>query len=440
MTSETTETHSPEGAEQPEEEITQTVALQTLQPQRKFHQKVAITRGPFDPGGQPDVESPHRLLVGLWGWNVSCGTVASRAVLEDRDRFRDYWQWPRASALVKSADRAGFDFELPFERRFGYAGEIGFHEDSLDSLTTAPALAQVTENLTLFSSIHMNEHAHPLHIARFGGNFDHVSNGRWGLNIVPGWSRRDAEVFGLDTDYSLRYEIADEFVTLMKHWWSLTTPFEFEGEYFKSTRVGMVGPRPTRQPRPILICGDASEGAVDFAAKHCDWLLCNAPEDDLSLLAEHVERTRVYAAHNYGRRLKMLVQVFMTMAETAESAQAEYDELVAAIDSTAADNIVREALEQPGEAEGLLDTAIADRLGDGSLEELVGTANYRKLAIGFGGIHLMGSFDDVAEQLRDLADDHMQDAVALSFLDPMKGVHEVEDELMPRLKKMGLRA
>ena len=96
--------------------------------------------------------------------------------------------------------------------------------------------------------------------------------------------------------------------------------------------------------------------------------------------------------------------------------------------------------EQPGEAEGLLDTAIADRLGDGSLEELVGTANYRKLAIGFGGIHLMGSFDDVAEQLRDLADDHMQDAVALSFLDPMKGVHEVEDELMPRLKKMGLRA
>ena len=424
----------------PEEDITQRGVLQDVMPTRRVEQRVAITRGPLDPGGQPDLETGNGLYLGLFGWNAAAGCSITKAVLRDRDRYRDYFTWPRASVLIKEADRVGLEFQLPLGRWRGFGGEIGFEEDQLDALTSASALAQVTSNILLASSVHLGSHLHPLHVARIGANIDHASGGRWGLNIVAGWNRGEAETFGLESlDHDLRYETGDEFVTLMKHSWSMTTPFEFQGQFFKSKHVNIVGPKPTRRPRPFLINAGYSPAGIDFAAKQCDWLLCRSPSGDWNEVKEVTERAKVRAAHNYGRRLKTLTYVYAVMAETDAQAQEEFEMLASMIDTEAADNFIRRVLDQPGEAEGALFPPETLAKDAATVREMIGEDSYRRMALGLGGMHLVGSYDTVAEKLRLLATECGQDGIVFSFFDPAKGLHELEDQVIPRLRKIGLR-
>ena len=55
---------------------------------------------------------------------------------------------------------------------------------------------------------------HPLHIAKFGATIDHISKGRWGLNIVSGYSAREMAAFGFKEPigHDEAYAMADEFV------------------------------------------------------------------------------------------------------------------------------------------------------------------------------------------------------------------------------------
>ena len=53
---------------------------------------------------------------------------------------------------------------------------------------------------------------HPLHLAKFAASIDHMSHGRWGLNVVTGYKKSEYEMFGLSPiEHDLRYEMADEF-------------------------------------------------------------------------------------------------------------------------------------------------------------------------------------------------------------------------------------
>jgi dimethylsulfone monooxygenase len=235
-----------------------------------------IFKGPLDPGGQPEIESPNKLLLGLFAWNVSCGATISKAVLADRARYRDYWQWPHASRLVQQAEQAGFDFEVPFGRYLGHGGEIGFNDEQLDVVASAAALSQITKNILLFSTVHVTYAFHPLHFARFGAQIDYLSDGRWGLNIVTGWFAEEYAMFSGSLNWlshDERYAMADEFVTLMKWLWASKEPIDFQGKYYRSLG-GLVKVKPTRRPRPILVSAGHSEAGIDFAAKHCEWLFC----------------------------------------------------------------------------------------------------------------------------------------------------------------------
>ena len=107
-----------------------------------------ILSGPFDPGGQPEIISPHKMLTGLFSWNVAAGSTISKAVLAERERYRDYYRWPKAKYILQLADQIGLDFEVPFGRYLGHGGPSGFNEEQLDVITNAAAASQVTEPST----------------------------------------------------------------------------------------------------------------------------------------------------------------------------------------------------------------------------------------------------------------------------------------------------
>lgn len=414
--------------------------IRRYQPPRKVEQRITITRGPYDPGGQPFLETENKLQLGLFGWNAAAGCSITKAALLDSGKYRDYWTWDRSSHLIKEAERIGLEFVLPTAGWQGCGGEIDFHEDSLDGLVMAYALAQVTAKIVLMSSVSIGSHLHPLHIARFGANCDHLSDGRWGLNIISGWNRGELEFFGLDKlDYRLRYEIGDEFLTLIKHAWAMTTPFQFEGQFFQSQHSLIVGPKPTRRPRPFLLHAGYSPEGLDFAAKQCDWLLCRSPRGDRDDLKDVAQRAKELALLKYGRELKAFAPVYIVMAETDERAREEFEMLASMIDTEAADRFIRRVLSGPGEFEGVLPPPDKPIEETSSPRDMIGEENYVRMALGLGAIHVIGSYDAVAEQLGELATEYGQDGVLCSFFDPLLGLHELDDEVIPRLRKMGLR-
>ena len=414
--------------------------IEAYRPMGKEEQVVTILGGPFDPGGQPELETDNKLILGLYAWNVAGGANLTKAVSLDREKFRDYWSWPNSLRLIKESERIGLEFALPLDRWIGFGGEEGYAENTLDPWVSACALAMHTSRMLLMSAVNVGAHLHPLHVSRLGANFDHVGNGRWALNVIPGWSPAEAEFFGLDSmEHDLRHQLADEFVTLIKHAWSMHAPFEFKGQFFHSKHVLVAGPYPTRRPRPFFLSGAYYDEGIDFAAKQCDWLICRSPSGELADLKNTAVKAKKLATQKYNRYLKSVAPVYCVMAASERAAQDEFDLLGSEIDDEAVGNFIRAFSDQPGEFEGALPASATVAQNNGSLKEAMGDEAYRRVALGLGSLQLVGSYDTVAEMVRLLATEHHQDGLAFAFFDPLKGIHQLEDEIIPRLRKMALR-
>lgn len=249
-------------------------SLAALEPTRVPVQDVsAIARGPYDPAGQPRLASPGFVL-GLDGWNLR--------------------PWPEARELVVEAERLGFGLVVAAQAE---------QEDGLDAFAASNTVAADSARVLVAPSVSLRAHLHPMHVARFVANIDHVAGGRGALVFNAGDDAARAALFGLAPAAEPEAE-ADEFVTLVKHAWAWSTPFGFEGHYYASRRAWLCGPRPSRSPRPFLALRGGAD-VIDAAARSFDWLIVDGAAD-----VSVARAARDRAVLGYGRRLA----VFASMA------------------------------------------------------------------------------------------------------------------------------
>ena len=110
----------------------------------------------------------------------------------------------------------------------------------------------------------------PFAAARLMSSLDHLSAGRAGINLVTAHNVRTAQNFGRDEHYEhdLRYEMADEWIDLVKELWASwepdavvadhasgiyadhtkVHPVNFEGRFYKSRGPLNTIPLPAGQP------------------------------------------------------------------------------------------------------------------------------------------------------------------------------------------------
>ncbi|MCL6563004.1 MAG: LLM class flavin-dependent oxidoreductase [Firmicutes bacterium] len=392
-----------------------------------------VLHGPFDPGGQPDTRSGNPLELGFFAWNLACGMTASKAVLSDPPRLRDFWHWDSAVHLNQLAERIGYEYQVPFARWRGHGGPSGYNDDALDFLASAAALVPVTSSLGLFSTVHVTYKFHPLHIAKMGATIDFISGGRWGLNVVTGGpNTRENRMFGQDPfDHDEAYDIADEFVTCMKWLWASDDPIDFVGRYYQSYG-GIVRPKPRRHPRPILMNAGNSPKGLDFAARHCDWVFLTGRT--LDEYRDHITQVRTLA-DRYRRVVRPATMVYVVMAETDARAQAIVDWLESEVDREAVWSFVANRDRRPG-------SSFVSRYGSeydyNDPWFGLGREQFMRTAFGLGAWHLYGGYDTVAEQIRALHQVGIE-SILTCFYDPLRGLHQMEDDVIPRLRKMGLR-
>lgn len=392
--------------------------------------KVETLRGPFDPGGQPEDLNPNPLQLGFFGWNIRGGMAVSKAVLSDPERLQDFWVWENSRKLIKLAEDVGFDYQVPFARWIGQEGATNHNGASLDFLASAAATAPITERLGLFSTAHITFKFHPLHIAKFGATIDHISNGRWGLNVVTGYSPRENAAFGMKTpiDHDVAYEMADEFVCLMKYLWSEPERFDFEGKHYQAYGA-FLAPKPTRRPRPILMNAGNSPVGLDFAARNCDWFFTNPKT--MEEFPTKVKEVRA-KAESYGRKLKVATMCWCLIEATDEIAREKYNWVEDEVDFDG----TRRFLES---MQGKTDEEIEQGWEGGDPFVGLTRENFIRMALGFRAPQLIGSPETVAASMKNLYDCGIE-SILICFFDPQKGLHLFQDEVIPILKRMGLRA
>jgi hypothetical protein len=130
----------------------------------------------------------QKLKLGVFGINCSYGLNISHAPTTYRVT------WEHTSGIVRRADAMGFELALPVARWRGFGGTTDFNGESFETYTWAAGLAQATKNIMVAATSHVPT-VHPIVAAKQAATIDHISNGRFALNLVMGWFTPEMEMF-----------------------------------------------------------------------------------------------------------------------------------------------------------------------------------------------------------------------------------------------------
>ncbi|WP_239482651.1 LLM class flavin-dependent oxidoreductase [Paraburkholderia sp. C35] len=334
------------------------------------------------------------------------------------------WRFDYNLALVEKAEALGFDLVFALSQwlpKGGYGGV--FNGEALDSFMSLAAMTARTQRIILVATSHVLYGPwHPLHFAKFSATLDHISQGRWGINVVTGHRAIEHEMFGWHRiEHDHRYELADEFLQAVKQLWAQPDNFSFAPE-LSSWKLdkAFVTPKPT-YGRPLLVNATGSDAGIDFAARHSDIVFITSPagsevEAAIAALPAHTARVKA-AARKYGREIRTLLNPMVICRETEAEALAYRDAIVAHGDEGSFHRFDSDAHAWRGNAEQRNQAA--------------------SRAVG-GNISMTGSPQQIADYIVRLHQAGV-DGVQLSFFDFQPDLAFFGERVLPLLREAGLR-
>ncbi len=257
------------------------------------------------------------------------------------------WDYDYNARLAVRADELGFDLVFALAQwlgKGGYGGQSKYREQAIDPLMTTAGLAPVTRNIVLISTVHVLYGWHPLHLAKMGATIDHMSGGRWGVNVVTGYVPTESPMFGLQhPEHDQRYAIAAEFLEAMEALWRSADNIDFDGAHYKM-KDAFVTPKP-RHGRPIIVNAGSSEAGLDFAARHSDLLFITSPagaefEAAVASLPDfnrHIKQKGAAAGH----QLTTIINPHIICRETEKEARDAFRAIADQEDAEAVDNLMQ---------------------------------------------------------------------------------------------------
>ena len=269
-----------------------------------------------------------------------------------------------------------------------------------------------TSRIQVFSTVHVPIF-HPLVAAKMGGTLDHIGNGRWGLNVVSGWSEREFGQMHLPViPHGERYARTADYIEILKGLWTCEPgTFNHHSSWY-DVSDGWVSPQPVRRPHPPIANAGVSEDAKAMAARLCDWAFISLPS--AAATAEVTGDIKARAAL-HGRSIRCAGYPYVLWRDTEREVAEERRRLLAGCDREAAQNWAQGLAPQSGSFD------------DFSIE---------MFTIGGGALPVMGTREQVAEQLDRLYRDGL-DGMLLVLLDYYQDTLRFEQEIMPLLRELG---
>jgi pyrimidine oxygenase len=325
--------------------------------------------------------------------------------------------------VVQRAERFGFDFALSMIKLHGFGGPSQFWDYNLESFTLMAGLAAATSRIQLFATCAVLTMPPPI-AARMAVTIDSISHGRFGINIISGWQRREYTQMGIwpgAEHYRRRYEYCAEYVTVMRELWQ-SGRSDFTGDFFQMDDCRCL-PLPTA--KIPIICAAQSDAGTRFAAQYADYNFCtgggvNQPEAVAPSVARLIDATAAS-----GRDCGALVLQMVIADETDAAAMAKWEHYkagtdVAALawrDAQAEDDPSRDPYAQPNRRR---------TLGVSHLPTNQGV--------------FVGSYESVARMLDEMARVPGVRGVMLTFDDFIIGMEQFGTRILPLMRcRSGVR-
>lgn len=357
----------------------------------------------------------NRMKLGIFGGNVSNGCAVTTAP----GSLKTSWQNSRF--IGQLADRAGFEAVVPVARWKGFGGPSNFNGTCFETYTWAAGLAEATEHPAIFSTSHVPT-VHPILAAKQATTIDHISGGRFALNIVCGWFQPELEMFGAPImEHDTRYEYAQEWLDVMKLLWTREEEWDFEGRFFKISR-GFHEPKPIQQPFPAIMNAGGSPVGQRWAAKNADMAFVLLQQHDFEGAKKQVDHLRRLARDEFGREIGVWASAYVVARPTEKEAR-EYLHyyVVEKGDNEAVDNIARVLGIQSGV------------LPPEALEQFK-----FHFKAGWGGYPLVGTPEQITDELEQLSKAGL-DGMLLSWLNYQDEGPAFMEQVLPLIEQAGLR-
>jgi dimethylsulfone monooxygenase len=361
--------------------------------------------------------SNRKLKLGTFQTNLDSGCVMSG--LEGRLQIT----WPNTVALAKLADEMEFEAIVPVARWRGFGGAHDPQGPGFEAYTWAAGVAASTGKSGVVSTSHVSLN-HPIIAAKQCAVIDHISNGRFTLNVVCGWNGPEMEMFDVPlTRHDDRYACAEEWLAVVKRLWTEDEDFDHDGRFYR-IKKGYLQPKPIQKPYPAIMNAGSSERGRHFAAKNCDLVYTVLRTHDIDACTAHVGAYHRLAREEYGRAIRVWTLATIVQGETEKEARQFYDYYVHQKgDWVAAGNVV---------------AAMAAEINERNYPPERARAMAEMFVSGWGGHLLIGTKEQIVDGLIALSRMGL-DGVLLSWPRFEAGMREFRDVTYPLLKQAGLR-
>lgn len=176
----------------------------------------------------------------------------------------------RSRDLALRAEAAGFSSML-LAQHIVNPSQPDF--DVLETWTAAAGIAEATERMEVIAAIKPLL-VHPGVLAKMALGIDHISRGRFAINLVSAWFRPEMSRLGIDMpEHDERYVQSAEWLSLVRALWSEDSVTRRGARY--GTDALTLRPGPYEGRPPLVYLGGESEPARALAADAADVFFIN---------------------------------------------------------------------------------------------------------------------------------------------------------------------
>lgn len=328
-------------------------------------------------------------------------------------------------SVTTLAEQLGLGFVVSMARWRGWGGSTGQWNRTIESITTTAGLAEATEHIRLFTTIHTNAF-HPAVAAKMVATIDEISGGRVGVNLVAGSNPLDHGQMGIypDVSHAELYEIATEWLTVAHRLWT-EEHVDYDGRYYHLTDCRS-NPKPIQGGDLPVLCAATSDTGMRFTTANATATLMNGTDlDDLVASGQRAKRL----AAEMGATTQSVGLLMVVPAETDAEAQARVDLYNQGADVEALYNRAWE-FSQSAKEWG------RDEAKARESRKMFAEDNKTPLAITRNAA--VGSPETIARTMAEVIHEGDFDWIAMYFPDYIADLDTFGREVMPRLAQYGI--
>jgi len=384
----------------------------------------------------------------------------------------EYWQ-----DLARTAERGFFDGIFLAD----IVGVYDVYKDSPDPsivntvqipvndpMLVVPAMAAVTKHIGFGVTSNLT-YEPPYLFARRASTLDHLTNGRFGWNIVTGYLDSAARGMGLPAqhDHDTRYDVADEYMEVVYKLWEgswedgavlrdranriFADPrkihrVQHRSRYYQVDAIHLSEPSPQRTP--VLYQAGSSARGREFAAKHAECLFVNGPDRAITRSLVSDIRRRAVA---HGRRpddIAVFLGRTVVVGRTRREAMDKFEEYhrhasiegaLAHFSSSTGIDLSRYELDEPIRYEkNDANNSAVEAITSLSAEPWTPRRLIGQMGLGSRNAPIVGSADEVARELIDWTEETGVDGFNLSRIVTPESLEDFVDLVVPVLQERGV--